>query len=179
LNDYSIPPDRVGRPLTLTASPRRVRILDGADVVADHARTYDRGQPVLDPAHQEALLAEKRHALGSTPGGALLQAVPESETLLDAAFRRGESAARQTTQLLRLLDEYGAEALRAAVREALEHDTPRAASVSFLLNRRRRGAGASPRPVDLSRHPELAQVEVRLPDLEVYDELSDSDPDSD
>src|SRR5213075_2803293 len=124
LNDYSIPPEAIGRPLTLVASDTRVRILDGSKQIAQHRRSYDRHQLVLDPAHQQALLEEKRKAFGSTPGGRLSQAVPESEALLDAAFARGESAGSQTAQLLKLLDTYGAAELRSAVREALERNTP-------------------------------------------------------
>src|SRR6266513_5758433 len=110
LNDYSIPPEAVGRPLTLVASDTRVRILDGSKQIAQHRRSYDRHQLVLDPAHQQALLEEKHKAFGSTPGGRLSQAVPESEALLDAAFARGESAGSQTAQLLKLLDTCGAAA---------------------------------------------------------------------
>jgi len=108
LNDYSIPPAAVGRPLMLAASESTVRILDGSQEIARHRRSYDRRQQILDPAHQEELLKEKRKALGSTRGGRLAQAVPESEALLDAAFARGESAGSQTAQLLNLLDLYGA-----------------------------------------------------------------------
>jgi transposase len=59
LNPYSIPPEAVGRPLTLAASDTLVRILDGSAEIARHTRTYDRGQLVLDPAHQEALAAQQ------------------------------------------------------------------------------------------------------------------------
>src|ERR1700683_2883146 len=62
LNDYSIPPEAVGRPLTLVASDTTVRILDGAREIARHQRTYDRQQLVLEPAHQEAVLKRKRKA---------------------------------------------------------------------------------------------------------------------
>ena len=40
LNDYSIPPEAVGRPLTLAASDTHVRILDGAAEIACHRRSY-------------------------------------------------------------------------------------------------------------------------------------------
>src|ERR1043166_7795425 len=103
LNDYSIPPEAVGRQLTLVASATTVRILDGSLELARHARSFDRHQLVLDPAHQEAVLRLKRKAFHSTPGGRLEQAVPESKTLLDRAFANGESAGAQTVQLLRLL----------------------------------------------------------------------------
>lgn len=169
LNDYSIPPDSVGRPLTLVASDTTVRILDGAVEVARHRRSWDRRQMVLDPAHQQAVLKLKRKAFHSTPAGRLEQAVPECKTLIDRAFAQGESAGSQTTQLLRLLDEHGAAALRRAVVEAVERNTPRASSVAFLLRRRPQ----SPVPaVDLSHHPVAQSVDIRPHDLETYDELT-------
>src|SRR3954467_8911354 len=133
LNDYSIPPQAVGRQLTLVASDIGVRILDGSFEIARHARTYDRHQFVLDPAHQEAVLKLKRKAIHYTPAGRLEQAVPESKAFLDEAFALGESAGAQTSQLMKLLEQYGAVALRRAMVEAIQRNTPRASSVAFLL----------------------------------------------
>ena len=99
--------------------------------------------------------------------------MPESQTFLEAAFERGESAARLTAQLLRLLDDYGPAELAAALREALGHDTPRASSVAFILARRhRQRQRRSLLPVDLSRRPDLEHLTVSTPRLEAYDELS-------
>jgi hypothetical protein len=179
LNDYSIPPEAVGRPLTLVASDTRVRILDGAVEIARHQRSYDRHQPVLDPAHQEAVLKSKRKAFDATPGGRLTQAVPESETLLDLAFAQGESAGRQTKELLKLLDLHGAAAFRRAVREALERNTPRASSVAFLLGKQQRSAPAPLVSVDLSRHPAAQDVHVQPHNLETYDKLARREGDTD
>ena len=176
LNDYSIPPETVGRALTLVASDTTVRILEGAGEIARHRRSYDRHRLIEDPVHKEALLQEKRKAAGSTPSGRLVHAVPESEALLDAAFQRGESAARQTAQLLELFDYYGAEELRAAVREALDNHTPRATSVAFILRKRRRSLHhRPPLPVDLTRRPDLADLYVQPHNPETYDELSEPD----
>jgi hypothetical protein len=176
LNDYSIAPEVVGRPLTLVASDTSLRILDGAVEVARHARSYDRQQQVLDPEHRDAVLQLKRRAFHATPAGRLEQAVPESKTLLDLAFAQGESAGSQTAQLLKLLEEYGAAALRRAIIEALERHTPRASSVAFLLRRQ-------PRPhrlaVDLSGHPEAQSIDVRPHSLETYDELAHHPEDDD
>ena len=169
LNDYSIPPEAVGRPLTLVASDTVVRLLDGTVEIARHQRSYDRRQLVLDPAHQDALLKIKRKAFHAAPASLLEQTVPESKTLLDLAFAQGESAGRQSSQLMKLLAEYGAIALRRAVIEALARNTPRASSVAFLLRRQPRTAYLA---LDLSRHPEAQAIEVRPHDLEIYDELS-------
>jgi len=170
LNDYSIPPEVVGRPLSLVASDTEVRILDGTTEIARHPRSYDRGQEVLHPPHQQALLEAKRKAYDATPLGRLALLAPESETLIDQAFAQGESAGSQTAQLLKLLDLYGPAALRRAITEALERSTPRASSVAFLLRRQPRPA--TKLAVDLSRHPEAQSIEVRPHDLETYDELA-------
>jgi len=171
LNDYSIPPEAVGRQLTIAASDTLVRILEGTAEIARHHRTYDRHQLVLDPAHQEAVLKTKRKAFEATPAGRLTLAAPESKTLLDLAFAQGESAGSQTAQLLKLLDLYGPAALRRAINEALERNTPRASSVAFLLRKQQRSA-PTPMAVDLSRHPAAQAIEVRPHDLETYDELA-------
>jgi transposase len=174
LNDYSIPPDAVGRTLTLMASETTVRILDGTLDVARHTRSWDRHAVILDPVHEEELLAEKRKAFGSTPGGRLALAVPESEQLLDAAFQRGEPAGAQTAQLLRLLGDYGAQELRKAVQEALERHTPRASSVAFILRRRARlHPGLA--PVQLPHRPDLADLHVEPQNPEDYDGLAKHD----
>jgi len=160
---HSFTTDRV------VASDTTVRILDGTVELVHHPRSYDRQQQVLDPRHRDAVLKAKRRAFHATPGGRLEQMVPESKTLLDLAFAQGESAGAQTAQLLNLLDEFGATAVRRAIVEALDHRTPRASSVAFLLRRQ-----GQPRQmaVDLSHHPRAQSVDVRPHDLETYDELA-------
>jgi transposase len=180
LNDYSVPPPALGRALTLVASPVRVRLLDGSTEIASHPRSYDRHQLVEDPAHRQALLEQKRKALGSTASGRLAVLVPESQAFLEAACQRGESTARLTVQLLHLLDDYGAGELAAALREALDRHTPRLSSVAFILARRHRQLRRRVLlPVNLSRRPDLEALAVSNPSLEAYDELSKDPDDSD
>lgn len=175
LNDYSIPPDRVGRNLTLVASATTVRLLDGSSEVASHRRSYDCRQLILDPAHQDALLAEKRKAFASTAGSRLHSAIPESDALLQAAFQRGESPHRQARLLLGLLDDYGAAELRAAVTEALAGDSPRASSIAFILQKRWRSSKRRPTPRVVPTRMDLADIHVQPQSLEIYDDLSKSE----
>ena len=172
-NDYSVPHTAIQRPLSLIASDTQLRILDGQTEIARHRRSYDKRQRITDPKHQQALLELKRKALGSTPNSRLLAVAPEVEELLEAALARGEAVAAQTAELSRLLDDYGASELRAAVCEALERETPRASSVVYLLNRRRRHRRRRPLlPVHLTQRPELEDLHVQPHDPEVYDELA-------
>jgi hypothetical protein len=169
LNDYSIPPDAVGRPLTLVASDTSVRVLDGQIEIARHLRSYDRHRPILDPVHQEALLKSKKKATHFMPLSRLEQAVPESRAFLDQALVHGETAGAQVSQLMKLLEQYGANALRRAIAEALERNTPHAYSVAFLLRRKPRSTLPA---LDLSHHPEAQSLDVRTHDLETYDALA-------
>ena len=174
LNDYSIPPEAVGRQLTLVASPTTVRILNGAVEVARHQRSWDRHETIEDPAHREALLAEKRKAYGASPNQRLISAAPDTEALLDMAFQRGHSPARFTRQLLGLLDDYGPAELRAAITEALERETPHASSIAYILQKRHRFRREPiPRPVTLDRRPDLADIHIEPHHPETYDDLSD------
>jgi transposase len=173
LNDYSIPPEAVGKTLTLAASDTQIRILDGDRLLALHPRSYDRAQRVELPAHREALLRSKRKALGSAPSQRLVACVPESETFLEQAFQRGESVARLTPQLLELLDDYGKDELRAVIQLALHRQTPRISSLRFLLNQRRTATQRKATlPVQMTRRPELADIYIQPHSLESYDELS-------
>ena len=180
LNDYSIPPDKVGRPLTLVVSETGVRVLDGEAEIARHARCWDRHRKIDDPAHIEALLAEKQRAHGSTPNSRLTGAVPQAEAVIEACFKRGESIWAVTQKLLLLLDDYGAAELRTAVAEALARHTPHVGSIVFLLAKRRRAAQRRiSLPVDLSRRPDLKDLYVKPHSPETYDELTRRDDDDD
>ena len=70
---------------------------------------------------------------------------------------------------MKLLEQYGAAALRRAVPEALQRNTPRASSVAFLLRRQPR---ATPLSLDLSHHPQAQALDIRPHDLETYDGLA-------
>jgi hypothetical protein len=175
LNDYSIPPEAVGKQLTLSVTSQTVRLLDGAEEVARHPRCWDRHEVVEIPAHKDALLREKRKALGATPSARLLACVPKAELFLEAAVGRGASPGAETRKLLGLLEDYGAEPLASAVDEALARGTPRAASVHFLLEAGRRVRRFKPvPPLDLRSRPELEQMHVTPHALETYDDLADS-----
>lgn len=117
----------------------------------------------------------KRGAFHTTPPAASNKQCRKARFFRTWPSPKGESAGSQTAQLLKLLDEYGAVALRRAILEALERQTPRACSVAFLLRRQ-----PHPRRVlDLSGHPEAPSIDVRPHNLETYDELAypqDDDP---
>jgi transposase len=108
LNDYSVPHDRVRRVLTVIADQHRIRVVDGIDVVAEHPRSYDRGQRIEDNRHLDALVAEKAQARAHRGIDRLAIAVPIAPELLAKIAQRGLPLEGATRRLERLLDTYGA-----------------------------------------------------------------------
>ena len=176
-NDYSIPHDRIRKPLTVVSSEKVVRILDGTAEIARHERSYDRGRTIEDPAHIASLAREKRRARELTGRDRLRAACRNTDAILDALARRGHPLGPQTARLLKLLDRYGARALDAAMHEALERGAIGASSVAHLLDQHARAARVPP-PLDvvLPDDPRVKDLRVTPHALEDYDALSNDEP---
>ena len=138
LNDYSIPHTKVQRLLTVLADPNEVRVVDGAQVLACHRRSYDKGAQIEDAGHVQALVQHKHAARRHRGTDHLAKAVPESQTLLLRAAERGANLGTITAALLRLLERYGAAELDAAIREAIERGVPDPNAVRLAHQRPRR-----------------------------------------
>jgi transposase len=171
-NDYSLPHGRVRRLLVVRATLDEVRIIDGTELVARHARSFDRGAVIEDPAHIEALVDEKRHARTQRGLDRLTRAVPRCEELFKRFAARGFNLGFETQRCFRLLDEYGPQALDEAIREALANDVPHYHALRHILERARRARGEPPSvPVVLPNDPRVRGLVVRAHELSSYDQL--------
>ena len=173
-NDYSVPHTHVQRTLTVLADPHNLRIVDGADILACHRRSYDKGAQIEDAAHIQALVDRKRAARQHRATDRLTQAAPAAKDLLVRAAERGVNLGAITVGLQRLLDRYGAAELQAAILEALARDVPHSNAVRLALERRREQRGeAPPVAIAMPAHVQARDVPVRPHDLETYDRLKD------
>lgn len=175
-NDYSIPHTLVRKPLTLVASDRLVRILDGNAELARHPRSWDRGRVLEDEAHLAALARQKRHAHELRGRDRLRSCCENAERFLEALAVRGEPLAGHTQQLIRLLDRYSAREVDAAIADAIARGAISAASVAHVLDQRRR-ARRLPPPIELSMSGEITARDVTVTPhaLGPYDALSHDD----
>ena len=180
LNDYSVPHTHVRRSLSVLADEHRVRILDGAQELASHARSWDRGKQIERPVHIESLVDHKRAARAHRACDRLAQAAPASALFLQRAAERGDGLRATTSALTGLLDRYGARALQAALAEALQRGVPHPNAVRLALERAREAAGTPP-PVALvlPEHVARRDAPVRAHDLASYDRTENDDDDDD
>jgi transposase len=171
LNDYSIPPALVRKPLTLIASETTLRIVDVDTEVARHARSYDRGRKIEDRAHLEVLGDEKRRASELRGRDRLTSACTHASALLDQVAHRGGHLGGTTTRLLHLLDREGPRALDDAIAEALARGAASAEAVAHVLDQQRRAKKAPP-PIDvvLPDDPRVRDLHVTPHSLASYDD---------
>jgi hypothetical protein len=166
--------------LSVLADEQRVRIFDGITELANHLRSYDRHQTIEEPSHLQALVEYKRRSRAHRGCDALAQVTPASTELLQMAARRGHNLGSITAALLRLLDQYGAQSLQAAILEAIERDVPHPNAVRLALERSRERTGRPP-PLALAlpEHVARRDAPMRTHSLASYDRRYDPPKDTD
>lgn len=176
LNDYSVPHDRTQRTLVVFADLETVRIAEGNDVIATHARCWDRGQQLEQRDHLERLADEKRRAREHRGLDRLARAARSSQAFLRIVAERGDNVGSTTARLIQILNTAGAAELEEALVEALERDTVHVGAVRQIVDRRRSARGLPPPvsiPVTRGDHAELV---VTPHALSTYDALKKEDP---
>lgn len=167
-NAYSVPSKYARAVLTLAADDVVVRILDGGTEIARHARSWKRRDVIEAPEHREELLAHKRRARDARGRDRLRSVVPEIETLFERWVLGGKNVAIMTMRTTKLLDLYGDEVLRAAVKDAVVRGTHDPSALAVLCEQKRKRK-AQPVPVGVALGEHINDRDVVPHDLESYD----------
>lgn len=151
--DYSVPTAYGHREVLIRGYVHEVVIPCGVDIIARHARSYEREDFVFNPLHYLALLERKIGALdqaAALSGWELPDEFATLRRLLEA--RMGKRGKREFVQVLRLLESFQTEDILAGIRAAIA-----------------RGVIGS----DAVKHLMLCQIERRPPrlDMTVYPHL--------
>jgi len=169
LNDYSIPHTRVRRTLEIVATAKTVRVLDGQEVIARHARCWNREQQIEDPAHIQALADWKQQAREHRGMDRLHHAAPSSQPFFIELAHRGGNLGATTSGLLRLLDRYGARALEQALATAMARDVHSLGAVRQILDQQAHAAGKLPPVAVALTDPRVRDLIVQPHALTTYD----------
>jgi transposase len=173
LNDYSIPHTHVRQLLTVSASLTQVRVLDGVEVIAEHTRSYGKGEQIEDPGHIQTLIDYKHRAREHSGQNRLAHAAPGSVALLELAVQRGHRPTTVVSLLTGMLDDYGASELACAIDEALQQQAPHPNAVRLVLERRREQRNQPPPlAITLPDNPKAKNAVVRPASLARYDQLN-------
>ena len=135
-NKYSVAASAVGRPVEVHAYADRIVIRQDGRIVAEHPRSFGRGETVYDPWHYVPVLARKP--------GALRNGAPFKDWVLPAAMERvrrklagADDGNRQMVDILTAVLTDGLPAVEAACAEAIAHGVHSADVVLNILARQR------------------------------------------
>jgi hypothetical protein len=113
----------------------------------------------------------KRAARAHRDTDRLVHAIPQIQTLLNEAAKRGEPLGRTASQLQELLDVHGRTQMTAAVADALNRGVPHPNAVRLALERQRQVQTPPPLGVALPEHVRARDIAVRPHSLDGYDQL--------
>lgn len=170
LNDYSVPYTSAHKTLTVSATLSKVIILDGVNVIAEHARSYDKGQQIERAEHIAQLVLHKRNAKQHRSLDHLTKALASGLEFLTKAAEHNYSLRSITSQLSKLLDDYGAQELNEAMKEALAANVPHPNTVRVILDRRREKREPLVH-LELPADPRVRGLTVQPHNLTNYDKL--------
>ena len=164
--DYSVP-TRFGHCEVLVRGyVHEVVISCAAEVIARHPRSYEQEDFVFDPLHYLSLLEQKTNALDQAAplAGWLLPPVfGDLRRLLEA--RMGKAGKREYVQVLRLIESFSLDDVRAAISEALERGVIGFDAVKHLVLCR---IEKRPPRLNLLAHPYLPRAEVATTSARSY-----------
>jgi len=165
-NKYSVAANAVGRPVEVHAYADRIVIRQDGRIVAEHPRSFGRGETIYDPWHYVPVLARKP--------GALRNGAPFKDWVLPAAMdrvRRKLTSAgdgnRQMVDILTAVLTDGLPAVEAACSEAITHGVHSADVVLNILARQRNPAP----PVTILTPAALTLRHAPIADCARYDNL--------
>jgi hypothetical protein len=163
-NDYSVPVAQAHHQVRIRGYVHEVVIASGAEIIARHPRSYDKGDMVFDPMHFLPLLEQKVGALdqaAALKGWDLPSEFASLHQLLEA--RMGKRGKREYVQVLRLMEDFEMTDVHGAVKQALSMGAIGYDAVRHLLLCR---IEHRPPRLDLDIYPYLpkATVETTKPD---------------
>lgn len=160
---YSVPVAFVGRTLRSERFTDRVEVFDGAERIATHTRSHERGATVLDLAHYlDAFERKPRAALSCA---ALHGADPVFLAARDMALRTPDGH-RTFAAVLLLARELGLERLADALRQAI---TTGAVTPEHVRQIALNTAYSAPEPIGV---PESLVIALPAANVECYDALA-------
>jgi transposase len=169
-NRYSVPPQFVRRPLSVRANRDELRLLHEGQVVAQHVRSYERGQLLVLPEHRLAALSLRQHPSQRALEQAFDAWGPEARAFHLGLDSRPVKTGVHVRRLLGLAKLYGRTEVLAAMAHAVELATYDAACVeNLLLAQRRRRQLPTPTLPTPKRRELIDDIDLEPADPGLYD----------
>ena len=167
-NDYSVPVEYGHRPVVIRASVQTVSVYHAGELIAQHARCWEREKQVFDPVHYLSLLARKPGSLDHARPFAGWNPGADFAALRRRLEAQREDGTREYIRVLLLMRDYPPERVASAVCHALRWTAPTADAIKQLLIPAER---PELKTFHMAGREHLAGVTVATTDLGAYGRL--------
>ena len=174
-NRYSVPSEYAGARLTLRRYPDKLLIYHQHNLIAEHARSYERRRDLLHPDHERRLLAQRRRGREQQLLMGLMRISPRAEEFIAGLQSRRLNAPVHIRKIVALAEIYGADELARAIDDALEYHAFSSEYIANILEQRARKL-PEPGALHLTRREDLLDLELPEPDLSIYQTDQDQNP---
>jgi transposase len=175
-NRYSVPPELARKTVMIRADAAQLRVFHQGCEVARHDRCQERGQLIVQTAHQLAALKQRRRVRAHQVEEMFDALGPLAQAFHVQLCQRPVKTVVHLRRVLRLVRLYGRQEVLAALGQALQYQTYDAAYVeTILLQERRRRELPSPTPLRPERRELIEEIELDEPDPGDYDRFCAGD----
>lgn len=171
-NNYSIPFELVGKPVTIRATEQKVRVIHEGKQVAEHERSYGKGRKIRDNDHFSRLLEQRSIGSKSTLQSLLVDLIPEAQELIQIMIELGLPLGPNCRKILVLIENHGKDLVQSAIKTAIDKKMPRPNTIAQILAQEEQKRGRRPSlPIKLPDHPGVKGLTSQSHDLTTYDDL--------
>ncbi|MEI8122859.1 MAG: IS21 family transposase [bacterium] len=169
-NRYSVPAEYAGTKLVLRAYPERISVFHQDKLIAEHVRSYDRGQDFENADHVRILLEQRLRAKTQKLLQRFIMLSPLADAYYQQLKQRHLNPHHHVQKILALSEIYGEEKVVRALADATVFQAYRCEYIANLLEQQARllpEAGA----LHLTRRQDLLELDLPQPDLNLYSQL--------
>ena len=166
-NRYSVPAHYAGQALTLKTYPDRLCIYRDNQLIARHARSYERFTDFEDPDHPKPLLAQRKKARDQQLFRRFLALSPQAEAYYLKLEERRLNPHHHVRKIVALSDIYDPASVARAMEDAFVYEAFSSEYIANLLEQRARFTPEAS-ALHLTRREDLLEVSLAQPDLSIY-----------
>jgi transposase/DUF971 family protein len=167
-NRYSVPAACASAQLSLKLYADRLRLFDGERLVAEHVRSFERGQDIEQPEHAAELIADRQKARQQKLLVQFLRLTPQAQAYHEQLAERRLNPRHHVQKIVALSEIFGTAAVARAIEDAHALGAYSCEYIANLIEQRRRflpEAGA----LHLTRQSDLLELDLPEPDLSHYE----------
>jgi len=166
-NRYSVPAEYAAHRVNLRVYADRLAIYHEGKLIAEHLRSYQRGQDVFNPDHEKELLQQRRRGRDQRIYQRFLQLTSQADEYYRQLAERRMNPRHHVGRIVALSEIYGADKIARAIQDATEFGAYSSEYIANILEQRERRL-PEPGALHITRGSDLLELELPETDLSVY-----------